>query len=247
MKITIITVCFNSEKYIRTAIESVLAQDYPNIEYIVIDGKSSDSTLKIIEEYKQKIDVLISEPDNGIYHAMNKGIKLATGEIIGTLNSDDLYIDNHVISNTVSAFKIEKPDIVFGDLFYVKKNDTNAIVRKWSTKEFKPGSFKKGWHPPHPTFFVKKDLYNKYGAFNLNYKLAADFELMLRFLEKYKASCVYLNKPLVKMRTGGATNNNIRNRIRQNIECYKAFNDNQLQVSMLYPVYRLVPKLVQFF
>jgi len=246
MKVSIITVCFNSEKHIKTAIESVLNQDYDDIEYIIIDGGSTDNTIEIIKSYKDKITTFISEPDKGIYDAMNKGLKLASGEIIATLNSDDLYIDNTIVSTVANSFIKNKCEIVYGDLFYVKQDNTNSIVRKWNTKQFKQGSFKKGWHPPHPTFFVHKSIYLKYGYFNLKYKLAADFELMLRFLEKHKTISFYIKKPLVKMRLGGATNKNLKNIFNQNIECYKAFKNNSLDVSVLYPVYRLIPKLFQF-
>ena len=247
MKVSIITVCYNSEKYIKTAIDSVLNQDYKNIEYIIVDGDSSDNTKDIIKSYGNKISKFISEPDKGIYDAMNKGIKLATGDVIGTLNSDDLYVDNKVVSKIVSEFNKSDAQILYGNLFYVKKDNTNSIVRNWKTGKYRPDSFKKGWHPAHPTFFVKNDVYKKFGFFNLNYHLAADFELMLRFLEKHKIKSIYLNETIVKMRLGGATNKNFKNIFYQNIECYKAFKNNNLSVSILYPVYRLVPKLMQYF
>jgi len=246
MKISIITVAFNSEKYIQTAIESVLNQDYNNVEYIIIDGNSTDRTLSIINEYKDKINILVSEPDKGIYDAMNKGLKLASGDVIATLNSDDMYIDNTILSKVAASFAQNNCDIIYGNLYYVKSNDTEKIVRKWITKPFKKNAFKKGWHPPHPTFFVRKNIYLKYGYFNLGFKLAADFELMLRFLENHAASSFYMNIPMVKMRLGGATNKNLKNIINQNFECYNAFKKNNLPVSVLYPLYRLLPKLFQF-
>jgi glycosyltransferase involved in cell wall biosynthesis len=247
MKISIITVCFNSEKYIRTAIESVLGQDYPNIEYIIIDGKSTDKTLEIINEYRDKIQCIISEPDKGIYDAMNKGLKLATGDVLATLNSDDIYTSSNVISLIVDTFKKNECDIVFGDLYYVKPENTDIIVRKWVAKPYFPDSFKKGWHPPHPTFFVKNEIFLKYGYFDLSLKLAADFELMLRFLEKYRIMSIYICKTLVKMRLGGASNKSIRNIIKQNMECYKAFKYNNIKMSPLYSFYRLFPKILQYF
>jgi glycosyltransferase involved in cell wall biosynthesis len=247
MKVSIITVCYNSEKYIKTAIESVLSQDYDDIECIIVDGASTDNTKEIIKSFGDKISIFISETDKGIYDAMNKGIKLATGDIIGTLNSDDLYDNNQVISEVVDKLKNSSSEILYGNLYYVKKENTDSIVRTWQTDKFISGSFKKGWHPAHPTLFVKREVYTKFGLFNLDYHLAADFELMLRFLEKYKLSNIYLNKPMVKMRLGGATNKNLRNIFNQNIECYKAFKKNQLNVSVLYPVYRLVPKIFQYF
>jgi len=246
MKISIITVCYNSEKYIQSAIESVINQDYKDIEYIIIDGNSTDGTIEIIKKYKNKIHKFISEPDKGIYDAMNKGIKLATGEVIGFLNSDDLYQNNSVISNIVEGFVNKDCSIIYGDLFYVKPGNPQIIIRSWNSKSFVRGSFKKGWHPPHPTFYVKREIYEKYGVFNLNYRLAADFELMLRFLENYHVKSYYLNQPLVRMRLGGATNKNLKNIVIQNIECYRAFKNNHLPVSILYPLYRLLPKLFQY-
>jgi glycosyltransferase involved in cell wall biosynthesis len=247
MKISIITVCYNSEKYIESAINSVLSQDYTDIEYIIIDGNSQDQTKEIIKKYLDRIHKFISEPDKGIYDAMNKGLNLATGEIIGFLNSDDLYIDNTIITQVVASFRQSNCDILYGDLYYVKADNPDIIIRKWKTKSFKNESFKRGWHPPHPTFIVRKNIYLKYGYFNCQFKLAADFELMLRFLEKYKVKSTYLCKSIVKMRLGGTTNKNIKNIIIQNIECYKAFIINDLDVSIIYPLYRLLPKIKQFF
>jgi glycosyltransferase involved in cell wall biosynthesis len=246
MKISIITVCYNSEKYIKSAIESVLNQDYRNKEYIIIDGNSTDSTIEIVDSYKDRIDKIISGPDSGIYDAMNKGLKLATGDIICFLNSDDLYIDNQVLSGIVDSFSENECEIVYGNLFYVKAENTEEIIRTWNTKAYKAGSFNKGWHPAHPAFFVTKKIYDKYGLFDLRYRLAADFELMLRFLEKYHVKSYYIDRTLVRMRVGGATNKNYINIFKQNIECYKAFKYNGLPVSILYPLYRLVPKLFQF-
>lgn len=246
MKVSIITVCFNSETTIKDAIESVVKQDYKNIEHIIIDGNSKDNTLNIINSYSHFAKI-VSEPDKGIYDAMNKGIELATGDIIGTLNSDDIYNSADVISRIVKAFTNQNFDILYGDLYYVKKHNINNIVRKWSSNNFTEGSFRKGWHPPHPTFFVKKEVYNKYGGFNLDFKLAADFELMLRFLEKFKIKSQYLNIPMVKMRLGGATNKNFKNIFNQNIECYRAFKENSLKVTILYPFYRILPKFLQYF
>jgi glycosyltransferase involved in cell wall biosynthesis len=245
MKLSIITVCYNSEKFIQTAIESVISQDYNDIEYIIIDGNSTDRTDEIINKYKDKISKFISGPDNGIFDAMNTGLKMATGDFVGFLNSDDLYINNSVLSTVMGCFKKYACDIVYGDIYYVRQENPDSIIRKWKTKEFIPGSFKNGWHPPHPAFFVSNHIYKKYGYFDLNFKLAADFEIMLRFLEKEKVSSYYLPQFLVKMRLGGASNKNFKNIFYQNIACYKAFKKNGLKVSILYPYYRLAPKVLQ--
>jgi len=246
MKISIITVVRNSKGTIKDAIESVLNQTYKNIEYIIVDGGSTDGTVEIIKEYGNKIDKFISEPDDGIYDAMNKGIRLATGDIIGILNSDDVYFDNKVLEKVVEKFKETNVDSLYGDLYYVRESDLNTIVRYWKCSEFVRGSFSKGWHPPHPAFFVKRHIYEKYGYFDLSMKVSADFELMLRFLEKYKISTAYLPSVLVKMRTGGESNRSINNIITGNKFVLKAFDKNGIKVNkFLYLYYRLFPKVIQ--
>ncbi len=248
MKITLVTVCYNSEKTINNTIKSIILQNFTDFEYIIIDGNSNDNTLNIIKNalsgFKHK---LISEPDNGIYDAMNKGINMASGDIIGFLNSDDIYINNNVLTEISNAFKNENIDALYADLYYVNRDNTDKIIRKWSTGKYIYGSFRKGWHPAHPTFFVKKEIYQKYGGFNLKFKLAADFELMLRFLEKHKISHTYLPKPIIKMRLGGATSKNLKNILHQNRECILAFKENNFSPPILYPFLRLLPKLGQFF
>lgn len=247
LKISIITVSFNSQATIEDTIKSIENQSYRNIEYIIVDGLSTDNTLQIATKYPKVIDKLISEKDEGLYDAMNKGINLATGDVIGILNSDDLFCDSFAVEKVMNVFN-ENPklDSVYADIFYVSKDNTNNIVRKWVSG--KQRKFEKGWHPAHPTFYVKKEIYNEYRGFNLNFKLAADFELMLRFLEKYKISTYYLSYPLIKMRLGGQTNKSLKNIVDQNIECIRAFKENNVSVStFLYPIYRIIPKLFQFF
>lgn len=248
MKVSIITATYNSGLTLRDTIRSVLSQSYPNIEYIIIDGESKDNTLDIVSEYKDKISKVISEPDKGIYDAMNKGIRMATGDIVGVLNSDDFFASNNVIEKITNAF-INQPDLdgVYTNLYYVKQNHPEITVRHWKSSEFIKGSFTKGWHPAHPTLYLKKSIYNKYGYFDLDFKLAADFELMLRFFEKYHIKTKYLDITTVRMRLGGATSKNISNIKKGNIECIKAFKKNGIEVSPLYLVYRLLPKLKQFF
>lgn len=246
MKVSIITATFNSAATISGCIASVNNQTHNDIEHIIIDCVSADRTIDIINSSSNRVTKIISEPDNGIYDAMNKGISLATGEVIGILNSDDLYTDNNVIENVVKVFGNKPVDCFHADLYYVKKDDITRIVRYWKTCDFIPGAFSKGWHPAHPTFFVRKEVYEKFGTFNLNFTLAADFELMLRFLERFRITSSYLPQPIVRMRLGGKTSRSIRNSIVQNIECYKAFKLNSISVSPLYPLYRLLPKLKQF-
>lgn len=245
-KVSIITVCYNSEKYIASAIESVLAQTYPNVEYIIIDGGSSDNTNEIIKSYSNKIYKHISEPDDGIYDAMNKGINYATGDVIGILNSDDYYKRVNVIEKIAELFQAHDTDSVFANIDYVNPNRHDKIVRKWISGPYKPGSFRKGWHPAHPGFFVKTEFFEKCGNYKLTFELAADFELMLRFFEKCKISSYYYPESIINMRLGGVTNKNLRNIIKQNIENFKAFKENKLRVSILYPFFRLIPKIFQF-
>lgn len=246
MKISIITVSYNSENTIETTFKSVLQQTYSNIEYIVVDGGSTDGTLKIAEKYSAIITVLVSEQDDGLYDAMNKGIKLATGDVIGLINSDDLFCDSDALNKVAKVFKKDKNlDSVYADLFYVNQKDINKISRRWVTGVQR--EFKYGWHPAHPTFYIKKTIYDKFGLFDLSFSLAADFEIMLRFLDKYKISTTYLKEPLVKMRLGGETNKSLKNIYYQNIECLRAFKKNNIKVTkLLYPFFRIIPKFFQF-
>lgn len=243
--ISIITVVFNSQRTIELTIKSVLTQSYNLIEYIVVDGKSTDGTFNIIKKYGNKISKIISEPDNGTYDAMNKGIKLSTGDVIGFLNADDFYSNNNVISLVAEIFNNHNVDAVYGDLEYV--NNRLQTIRYWGSKNYEKGLFSKGWHPPHPTFFVKKKIYERYGFFNLNYKIAADYELMLRFIERYKISVYYIPEVLVKMRIGGKSNKNLINILKANIECYKAWNENGLSVSPFIILRKPLSKLKQLY
>src|ERR1035437_401269 len=249
MKISIITVSYNSAFTIRDTIESVLNQTYPNIEYIIVDGLSSDNTVNIVKEFEPQFKGRLSwmsEKDLGIYDAMNKGIQIATGDIIGIINSDDFLCDQCAIEKIIQIFKENKLlDSVFADLYFISQQDKSNIVRYWSIGLQK--MFKYGWHPALPTLFLKQEVYEKFGLFNISLKLAADFELMLRFFEKYHISSYYLQEPLVKMRIGGASNKNIISIISQNVECMRAFKLNGIKVNLiLYPFFRILPKLLQF-
>lgn len=245
-KVSIITVCYNSERTIEDTLQSVINQSYPNIEYIVIDGISTDKTLSIINKYKDKITTILSEKDNGIYDAINKGIRLATGDIIANLNSDDFYIDNNVITDVVATFEKEKTDTLYADLYYVDAFDTNKIVRYWKSKQYQEGLFLKGWMPPHPTFFVKKEVYQQYGLFDLQFKSAADYEIMLRFIHRFKTSIAYLPRVIVKMRVGGVSNASLKNRIKANQEDRKAWKVNGLKPHAFTLIFKPLSKLFQF-
>lgn len=229
MKISIITITYNSESTIRDTIESVLNQDYKDIEYIIVDGLSNDNTLNIIGEYKNRISKIISEKDKGLYDALNKGIAIATGDVVGIIHSDDFYTSNDVITKVANTFMVNHCDAVYADLYYVDKKDTSKIFRKWKSGQYKSGAFIKGWMPPHPTFFVKNGCYTKYGVFNLQLKSAADYELMLRFIHKYRIKLAYLPEFIIKMRVGGKSNVSIKNRLRANSEDRKAWEINGLK------------------
>jgi glycosyltransferase involved in cell wall biosynthesis len=228
--VSIITVCYNSEKYIRDTMESVLNQTYENIEYIIVDGKSSDNTLDIIKEYESKFNgrmKWISESDDGIYDAMNKGINLATGDIIATINSDDVYADNKVLEDVIRVFNVEHCDACYGNVAMVNRDDLNQISRLWKTDSNKYFSqLKYGWVPAHPSFFAKKRLYDEYGNFDLDFKIAADFDLICRFIEKNNIKLSYLDKTLVKMRIEGTSNNSLKAIYQGNKEAFLSLEKN---------------------
>lgn len=245
MKISIITVCRNSADTIEDAILSVLNQKNIDLEYIIIDGGSTDGTMDIINKYKDKIVRIISEKDNGVYDAMNKGIALATGDVVGIINSDDFYRNDNILEEVAGSFR-EGADAVYGDLLYVSRSAKDKIVRNWKAGEYDPKNLKRGWIPPHPTFFVKKEAYQKYGVYNADFKIAGDYELMLRFLTK-GARVFYLKKDLVCMREGGHSAKNIFHRLKGWRELYKAWRVNGLRAPTFFVLVRTVSKLSQYF
>lgn len=226
--VSIITTSFNSRSTIADTLESVKSQTYPDIEHIIIDGLSTDGTQELVSGY-QHVAQFISEKDKGIYDAMNKGILAANGDIIGILNSDDFYPSPLVIEKIVRQFEETGCDAVYGDLVYVDKLDTRKVVRYWRAGQYKPGLFKWGWMPPHPTFFVRKEIYQRYGMFDLNLNTAADYELMLRFIHKHGIKLGYLREILVKMRAGGASNASLRRRLSANRADKKAWIQNGIE------------------
>ena len=246
MKISIITVCYNSSKTIGDTIKSVNNQTYPNIEHIFVDGLSSDDTINIINSNAKRNPIVISDSDNGLYDAMNKGILLATGDIIGILNSDDIYANKNVISNINKQIKLFKVDSAYGDLVYTKSDDLNKTIRYWKSGDFSKKKFLYGWMPPHPTFFVKREIYTKHGFFNLKLKSAADYEIMLRLLYKKNISTTYLNEILVKMRAGGKSNNSLISRLKGNQEDRLAWKLNGLKSLHLTFILKPLRKILQF-
>ena len=229
MKVSIITVVYNGASFIRDCIESILNQTYPDIEYIIVDGKSTDGTVEIVQAYGTKIAHFISEPDKGLYDAMNKGIGLATGEVIGLLNADDFYRHNRVIENMVATFERTGSDAVYGDMLYVDRNDPKKLKRYWRSGWYHDNAFLWGWMPGHLSFFAKRALYEKYGAFRLDMKSAADYELMLRFIHKNKARLAYMDEVTIVMRAGGISNSSLKNRLRANREDQTAWQLNDLK------------------
>ena len=240
MKVTIITVSYNSDKTIETTFKSVLEQTYSNIEYIVIDAGSTDNTLNIAKKYSDLISILISERDNGLYYAMNKGIKLSTGNVIGILNSDDFYKNKFVIQKVANEFETKDVNMVYGNIDYI--NIDGKIVRFWKSSIYKINSFKTAWHPPHPSLFVKKIVYEKYGDFDTDFKIASDFELMLRFFEHHSLSSSYLNDTMVTMLLGGVSNT-FSGILRGRDEITRAFKKNEIRPSFFYLAYRYLPKI----
>ena len=239
MKVTIITVCYNSAAHIEDAILSVAGQDYPDIEHIVIDGNSSDGTQAILQKYNEQLAFWLSEPDLGIYDAMNKGIKKASGDVIGILNSDDFYFDQHVISKVVHAFTDQTTEAVFGDLIFVDPNNLDKTVRTYSSKNWHPDKFAKGYMPAHPTFFVKREFYEKHGLFETDYEIAADYEMLIRLLYVYKLKYTYLPIKMVKMRKGGVSSNGIKSNITLNNEIIRACRKHGIKTNAMkiYPKY----------
>lgn len=248
MKISIITITYNSAATVEDTIKSVIAQDYPDVEYLIIDGKSKDNTLTIVDKYRDRISKVVSEKDKGLYDALNKGIKHATGDVIGMLHSDDLYAHPQVISHVAEAFK-KDPSVqgLYADLVFVNRNDTNKVMRVWNSGDYEENAFVKGWMPPHPTFFVRKECYEQFGGFNTELKLSADYELMLRLIHKNKIKLAYLPEVIVKMRMGGVSNVSFFVKLKANLEDKMAWKLNGLKPGMMTIFMKPLRKLKQYF
>ncbi len=247
MKISLITVTHNSEKYLEGCIKSVISQTYKNIEHIIIDGASNDSTVSIIERYAPNISQWISEKDNSIYHAINKGMKMATGDIIGVLHSDDIFAANDVVFDIVKCFTDNNVDSLYGDLVYVDPKNTQTVQRTWKGQDYKRGRFKYGWMPAHPTFYFRKELLDSLGGYESHYFTAADYEFMARYLYLNKVSSVYLPKLIIRMRNGGASNSTIYRRLRANRRDYLAMKKNMVPFPFLVSILKPIIKLPQFY
>jgi glycosyltransferase involved in cell wall biosynthesis len=244
-KISLITVAYNAQNTIERCVTSVLRQKFNNIQYIVIDGGSTDDTVQIVNKYKDRIDVVVSEQDSGVYDAMNKGIALATGDVVGILNADDLYADDDVLNDVAAAFAEHETNIVYGDLDYIDQE--GKTVRKWRSGKYKSGMFNWGWMPPHPTFYSRRKLFNELGNYKLDYGSAADYELMLRFIHCNKTHIRYLNKVMVKMGIGGISNKSFGNRVQAMRNDLKAMRNNDILWPAITIFFKPLRKIAQFF
>lgn len=247
MKVTIITVTYNSATYLQDCMDSVVGQTYSNIEHILIDASSTDGTLDIIKRYENHVAKWVSEKDRGMYDAINKGMEMATGDIIGILNSDDVLAGKDVIESIVKCFETYEVDSVYGDLVYVDKINSRKVLRYWKGFSYKRFRFHYGWMPAHPTFYFKSGLLKELGGYESHYFTAADYEFMARYLYRYRISAKYLNKLIVKMRVGGQSNNNIKTRLRANRRDYLAMKKNQIPFPFLVSILKPLSKLHQYY
>lgn len=247
MKVSLITVTFNSGIYLEDCIRSVINQQYHDIEHIIVDGRSTDNTLEIIRRYDKHIAKWISEEDKNMYHALNKGIAMATGDIVGILNSDDMFASNDVVGSIVNCFNEFKLDAVYGDLLYVDKEDTSRIYRYWKGVPYNRFNFTYGWMPAHPTFYIRRELIESHGGYITHYFTASDYEFMARYLYLYRISARYLPKLIVKMRTGGQSNITVKSRLRANRRDYLAMKKNKLPLPLLASILKPMIKLHQYY
>ena len=244
MKISIVVPVFNDVR-VKRALESILAQQHDHeLEIIVVDAGSTDGTFDILKTYRERLSVLISEPDEGVYDGMNKGIQRATGDIVGILNADDQYNDSLVIRDVAAVFCSEAIDVCYGNQIFTTR--TGRVIRYWKAGRFRRAKWYFGWMPPHPTFFVRRRVYERYGAFDLQYPIAADYELMLRFLFKHRTSVKYLNRVMVNMAPGGLSNRSVSAIVKANIEVARAWKNNNLQGGLFVPLLKPASKVFQY-
>lgn len=247
MKVTLITVCRNVAPVIKETLESVLGQTHPDIEFIVIDGASTDGTVEMLERYRSRLGVLVSEPDKGIYDAMNKGLARATGEVIGFVNAGDLLMTTGTIAHVVAAFQRSHADAVYGDIIMVDEKDIFKVHRTWLSGTYHRENFRKGWMPPHVGTFIRKSVYDRFGHFNTDLRIGADYEILLRFLYKHQIPTVHLREVLVRFRLGGMSNGNVKQILQANREVRGSWKLNGLQAPPLLVTRKLWSKVMQFF
>ncbi|UAX03698.1 glycosyltransferase family 2 protein [Proteus terrae] len=228
MKVSIITATYNSSETIIDTLKSLEQQSYPNIEYIIVDGASKDNTLEVVRDNCSRVSTILSEPDKGIYDALNKGIQAATGDVIGFLHSDDLFAYPDAVADIVATLEKNQSQAAYADLAYVSKEDTDKMVRLWNSGAYQRNKMLSGWMPPHPTFYMKRDLYLSLGQFDLGFKIAADYDSLLRYLWSNKVSMSYLPKVLIKMRVGGASNRSLSNIYKKTCEDIQALKNNNV-------------------
>jgi glycosyltransferase involved in cell wall biosynthesis len=245
-RLTVITVCFNAAATIQDTLDSVAGQSWPDREHVVVDGGSTDGTREILERNRDRLAVLVSEPDRGLYDAMNKGLHLARGDYAGFLNADDVFADRDALASIAQALAPGDVDACHGDLVYVDARDTARVVRWWKSREFEPGLVARGWMPAHPTFYCRRELLLAEGGFDIRYRLQADYELMLRLFERRRIRSRYLPRLLVRMRTGGQTNRSIGNVVRGNLEAWRAWRELGFGWSPWFMVRKVASRLPQF-
>ena len=246
MKVSIVTVVLNCELYITDCIQSVLQQQKANIEYIIIDGGSLDGTLAIISQYVEGISIFISEKDDGYYNALNKGIRMATGDIIGVLNADDVLADPYVISSIIDCFEHTSCDAIYGNLVYTARNDIQKVKRNWQSESFLPSSIQYGWMPPHPTLYLRKEIFHSYGLYARNFGLSADYEMVVRLFYRKKIKSLFLNRLIVRMRSGGVSNRGVKQLFSAIIDDYKVLVFNRVPLPILALAGKKLRKLKQF-
>jgi glycosyltransferase len=245
-KISILTVCYNSGKTIGDTLRSVAAQSYPDIEHIIVDGASKDDTLEVVKREGGHVSRVVSEPDKGLYDAYNKALGFATGEVIGYLNSDDLYAHERVIECVMRAFEDTTVEAVHGDLFYVKQDDVSQVTRYWKSQPMTRAVVRQGFHPPHPTLFLRRSVYERAGLFDLSYRMAADVEFMNRVFYRFGVKDVHLPDVMVRMREGGVTGGNAASIKRQNDEVRKGQEANGIRYPLpLFYARKIADRLMQ--
>lgn len=245
LSVSVITVCFNSAAHIADALRSIDAQTWQRREHIVVDGASRDGTLDVVAGFQHPQRQVFSEADSGIYDAMNKGLALATGDIVGFLNSDDVYADTETLQRVAQAFRDPQVDVVYGDLVFVAQDDPDRVVRYWKSSAYTPGACATGWMPPHPTFYARRSVYEMHGGFDLAFPVAADFEMALRLLDKAHVRAHYIPSVLVRMRMGGESTRSLKSVFLQNRETSRACLKHGLPGGARFVLRRLLSKLPQ--
>lgn len=246
LTISVITAVFNRANTIGQALASVQEQTWEQVEHLVIDGGSTDGTLELLELQGARLAVLVSEPDKGIYDAINKGLEQATGDVVGLMHSDDFYADEQVLERVARAFSDSAVDGVYGDLDYVARDDPSRIVRRWRAGIYEPSRLTKGWMPPHPTLYLRRSVIQKWGAFDTSFRIAADYDAMLRYLGRGRIRLAYIPEVLVKMRVGGESNRSFSRILRKSWEDYAALRRNEVG-GMGTLAWKNLSKLPQFF